>query len=500
MRHLSVLLLIVLLLGLPFLLSERPVTSSPRPLTGHVHDDRGPVVGAVVRVQGTSTFTFTDRAGRFRLPRSAQLRHLTAAQAGYFIGGISTNVDPLIFSLERLPQGDCERYVWVDPTPNGESVVNCGNCHHEIHDEWKGSGHAHSATNRRFVNLYDGSDWQGRKKIGWNLLHDHPDGVSVCASCHGPTLPTAEFDIRTATKSVPAGLSGVHCDFCHKIAGPGPGEFGLTHGRYQLELRRPDLAQVDQLFFGPLDDVDRGDDAFSPFQRDSRLCAACHEGVVFGVPVYTTYSEWLDSPAPAKGQSCQSCHMAPTGKMTNIARGHGGIERNPKTLGNHRFFAGSQHEMLKRCLKLEVRTQRTIQGLAVEVRLTAEGVGHRVPTGFIDRHLILQVEADRPLLQGPTLPALVEKNLIGQPGRIYAKTLKDEKGRAPVPFWRADPATLEDSRLEPGKTDVTEWLFSSETKRVRVHLTHRRFWHETGESKGWPKIELLVAEQTVFIP
>src|SRR5206468_1854550 len=78
-----------------------------------------------------------------------------------------------------------------------------------------------------------------------------------------------------------------------------------------------------QLFFGPLDDVDRGEDVASAFQRDSRFCAACHEGTVFGVPVYTTYSEWTESPAGRRGQSCQGCHLAPTGTLTNLAPGLG---------------------------------------------------------------------------------------------------------------------------------------------------------------------------------
>src|SRR5262249_31537693 len=129
-------------------------------------------------------------------------------------------------------------------------------------------------------------------------------------------------------------LQGVHCDYCHKIAEVDNPQPGLTHGRFGLKLRRP---AEGQLFFGPLDDVDRGDDAYSPLYRESRYCASCHEGTVFGVPVYTTYSEWLASPAAREGKQCQDCHMAPTGLLTNLAPGKGGIPRDPKTLANHRF-------------------------------------------------------------------------------------------------------------------------------------------------------------------
>ena len=48
--------------------------------------------------------------------------------------------------------------------------------------------------------------------------------------------------------------------------------------------------------------------------------ASGHEGVVFGVHVYSTYSEWLDSPARKQGRHCQDCHMKPTGTMPTAMR------------------------------------------------------------------------------------------------------------------------------------------------------------------------------------
>src|SRR5262249_15748088 len=152
----------------------------------------------------------------------------------------------------------------------------------------------------------------------------------------------------------------------------------------------------------------------SHLYRSSRYCASCHEGVVFGVHVYSTYSEWLASPARAEGKQCQDCHMTPTGKMTNIAPGRGGVDREPSTLGNHRRFAGSQTEMLRRCLKASVHLTSTEAGLRAHVEVSATDVGHRVPTGFVDRHLLLIVEALAgeqrvPLRAGPVLPAVAGK-------------------------------------------------------------------------------------------
>ncbi len=482
-------LVATLLVVLPFALGLLLLSGHgpPAPLVGQVRDERGPVAGAIVRYRGCSLSTSSDDSGRFVLPR--RRGRLTAAKEGYFIAG---GRSPLL-RLQRLPHEDDEEYAWVDPTPEPGDEQRCGNCHRHIWREWSAGGHARAATGKHFRNLYDGSDWHGGK-AGWSLLDEYPAGSGVCSSCHAPTVrdEPALSDLRQA-RGVAA--HGVHCDFCHKIAGPGEGQPGLAHGPFALRLLRPGSGQ---LFFGPLDDVDRGEDSYSPFQRDSRLCAACHEGVVFGVPVYTTYSEWLDSPARRAGQHCQTCHMKPTGTLHNIAPGHGGIDRDPATLGNHVFFATSQLAMLRRCLEVDVEMRRGVDGLAVLVRLTARGVGHRVPTGFVDRQLLLVVEgldrAGRPVAHtgGPTLPAPAG-GLAGRPGYLYARLLRDEEGRSPVPFWRALPEAI-DTRLRPGQPDVRRFLFAASAERVRIRVLHRRFWAETARAKRWPDRDLVVID------
>ena len=515
MRRSSAIAVFITLLALPALLFlslwNRPVPSPY--VSGQVIDDAGPVEGAIVRVKGKRDFIHTDADGHFRLVRPATAERITAAKEGYFIAGIASDAEPLIIRLSRLPEEDCTRYAWRDPTPDPARPLNCGNCHQAIYDEWMARGHAHSSTNPHFVNLYDGTDRQGLADRGWNLLKEHPDGAGVCAACHAPTLPPnpqADFNLRAAVRGNEA-QSGVHCDFCHKIRGAGPGKYGLTHGRFQLDLLLPTPSNAElssphgDFAFGPLDDVDRGDDAFSSFQRDSRLCAACHEGVVFGVPVYTTYSEWQLSPAKREGKSCQSCHMTPTGQFTNVAPGKGGIERDPLTLANHRFFNESQVEMLRRCLKLETKAERGANDVRLEVSLSVSDVGHRVPTGFVDRQVILVFEpiggdSTSRLLGGPILGPVVGVPLTGQPGRLYAKVLRDFDGHSPAPFWGADPDFVLDTRLKPGESDTNSWTFPSEMRAVRVRLLHRRFWQSVADAKGWTDNETLILDRVVPVP
>jgi hypothetical protein len=500
-------LLLMGLTGLAVLAVNWPRLHDPSPnapdedVRGSVRNG-GPVAGARVRFQGSAVSAVTEADGSFRLPPApAGAARATAAREGYLIAGAAADTSPLTLTLLPLPREDNEEYHWVSSAP-GAGSHNCGNCHEEIYREWSASAHARAAAGRHFLNLYDGGDWDGRPNTGWSLLRDNPDGAGVCNSCHAPTMPfdsASYFDIRRA-RGVAA--EGVHCDYCHKVQGVGEGPLGLSHGRFNLRLLRPTEGQ---LFFGPLDDVDRGDDTFSPLYHDSRYCASCHEGTVFGVAVYTTYSEWQASPAARTGKQCHTCHMAPTGRMTNLAPGHGGIDREPQTLANHRFFAGSPRDMLRAAVTLEASAHQRDGAARVEVEVRADGAGHRLPTGYIDRHLLLVVEAvdadDRPLppAQGPVLPPAAGKALAGQPGKLYARLLKDFDGHSPAPFWKADPDPA-DTRLTPGAPDRATFVFPDATARVRLRLLYRRFWQQVADEKRWPDNEIVVAERQVSIP
>ena len=80
-----------------------------------------------------------------------------------------------------------------------EGQHNCANCHGEIYREWTAAAMPAPPTTAASANLYEGSDWHGRRNVGWSLLADHPDGAGVCTSCHAPTVgfgDPAYFDLR----------------------------------------------------------------------------------------------------------------------------------------------------------------------------------------------------------------------------------------------------------------------------------------------------------------
>src|SRR5262249_7583181 len=151
--------------------------------------------------------------------------------------------------------------------------------------------------------------------------------------------------------------------------------------------------------------------------------------------------------------------------------------------------------MVRRCLSVRV----SLQGNRVDVEVRADDVGHRVPTGFIDRHLLLTVEAwdagkkPVPLTVGPKLPRAAA-DLANVPGKLYGKWFPVGGRDSPLPFWLAhdDPV---DTRLHPGKMDFAGFVFVQPVANVRVRLIYRRQWPAPGNGGASRDGEIVVVEQ-----
>ena len=486
-----------LVIGLAGCGTKPPVDRPARPplITGRVLGNGIPLEQARVRIQGADRHVLTDREGRFTLERAASRNQtVTAAKGGYFIAGQSANQEPIELNLRPIPTQDRRDYAWVDPTPHGSHQENCGNCHQAIYDQWAGGGHARAATNPYVLHLIQGTDAHGVDS-GWSLRREHPHGQQVCLPCHAPTAAEQASAILPTLEGV--ARRGVHCDFCHKIQDVSlPAGGGNDHGFFGFRLLRP--GRDGQLFFGPLDDVDRGEDVFSELFSQSRLCAPCHEGTLFGVPVYTTYSEWQASPAAKQGATCQSCHMAPSGNLANVAPGHGGIDRNPNALASHDLLPGGRRAMLQRAVQLTANVIAGDRTVTLQLEIALLNTGHRLPTGFIDRNLILVVEpaegSPSQLIDGEVLPSIVGPSLRGKPGYLFAKRTFDRQGNGPVPFW-ADEVRVVDTRLAPGRAWRGQFTFTGRPP-LRVRLVYRRFWEQVMLQKQLPNGEVTVWDRT----
>jgi hypothetical protein len=192
--------------------------------------------------------------------------------------------------------------------------------------------------------------------------------------------------------------------------------------------------------------------------------------------------------------------MAPTGLMSNIAPSAGGVERDPATLASHTLLPGGRKAMLQKCLNLDIALEVQPNAVACRVTLTAHDVGHRVPTGSIDRHLLLVVEPfDKtgrrlPLQAGSTLPSQAGDQLRAQPGRWFGRLLTDKSGSSPIPFWRP-ASSMKDTRLKPEQPVAETFSFPAHTHEIRVRVLYRRFWKSVADEKSWPDDTITVYDE-----
>jgi hypothetical protein len=482
-------------------------------LRGEVRTKLGAAVlpDALVRLKATPHVTRTNSQGQFvlRVPEGTlgQSARVTAWKEGYYIGGAAASPGRwVVLLLEPLPREDHQDYRWIPPDPSSIEPRACGNCHEGIYREWVVSAHGQSARNRHFLDIFYGRSASSERRPRWAVVRDIPESRAVCAACHVPSVDLAAPEAWEPGRAKGVVAEGIHCDLCHKVRDLDVQRVGLQHGAAAFAWLRPPPGK--QVFFGPLDDVDRGEDTYTAVYRESRYCAPCHEGTLFGVRVYQTYTEWGQSSYGRKGVSCQQCHMKPTGRRKFVAESEESVMRNPWTLSTHHFGANQKLETLRRAMDVEVEELRVRgQQLGLKLALRTVEVGHCLPTGFPDRHLLLVVEARDadghvlPLVQGPVLPpeagfsATLRRNVVGLPGRLFGRLLVDFSGVGPAPFWLA-VAEKYDTRLRPDQTERVEFWFHTSGARgvahIEVSLLYRRFYPELVEEKGWELEEWLV--------
>jgi hypothetical protein len=272
---------------------------------------------------------------------------------------------------------------------------------------------------------------------------DAPTSFGGCADCHAPGLNGA-LGGRNLHEATELGFEqGVFCDVCHKVADIDLAALPGTAGR--LVIRRPTepsaspIADFKPLVFGPLVDVPNAfmGAAVQPLFKEATFCAGCHQQEQpaliagqsldpvrwpTGLPVHSTFQEWLDGPYAASGTACQFCHMPAHYDMNNTigtstvenASITFGYPRPPEDIRSHRFrgpldLIGNEPRLIDSALYTSV--QLTVIGNEVEasVSLANIGCGHALPTGEPMRSLVLLVSASgtgcgtRPAVGGDTV-------------------------------------------------------------------------------------------------
>ncbi len=390
--------------------------------------------------------------------------------------------------------------------------------------EWIDDKHSMSQNNPFFLAIYN------------QFKQDHPDQNGNCALCHNPeiSLDTKNIDLRNLKSKK---TNGISCDFCHKIESINQNP--LKKGVEGLNILRLCKGQND-VRFGPLKDPvqpSKNEELqYNSLYKTSLHCAKCHDGSNGTVQIYSTFTEWLNSPAAKKGVQCQSCHMAP---RSNIPKEQSStIVDNPTVkhkerpyyqIHSHRFLTETPSGFRKKYVNLKVKTpQWSIstgkKTLRVEVVVENNNFGHSFPTGSPMRNVILVVEAkdkngtDLNLLKGPRLPNYAG-DLKDKPGRLFAKILSEtnseyarKHGEAEISFRKIANAfgipaqdwwnvfILSDTRIKANEDDISVYEFDATNDvTITVKLIWRNTWIGLAKLKGFKIKEEILSKKTITL-
>lgn len=516
--------LLVAVLATGFGLSFVGVRALPAAtVSGVVLDEKGqPAQGVIVRVQATANAVTTGADGTFTLSGLTEgvTVTLTAWKAEYYVAkkSILPPASGVTFQLKPYPTADNPEYEWLLPLPAGDS--HCATCHvGPVITQGLADAHAKAGTNPRFFSMYNGTDTTGRPNVAPGYKLDFPNTTGNCANCHAPGAAANQPFTTDMNTLAGADIYGVHCDFCHKIGGvylnPATGlPYPNAPGVMSLDLRRPPDGQ--QMFFGPFDDIAEPD-TLLPLIKQGQFCAACHNFSFWGTPIYQSFKEWLESPYPARGVQCQTCHMPPDGVTTNFAPGHGGLERDPQTIPSHFQFGANHPEFLQKTVSMTVQTALAGGRVRVTVTITNTRAGHHVPTDHPGRHMILVVRArdgsgrDLAQMVGETVPAWggvgqAADDYAGRPGKAFAKVLRNlNTGEEPTAAYWNPTIVVSDNRIPALQADTSVYEFAvlpHTTVSVEATLIFRRAFKSLMVAKRWDKPDIVMEQETrsVVIP
>lgn len=321
--------------------------------------------------------------------------------------------------------------IWIIPVVQAneefQSSYTCIECHPDRYEEWTHSTHALAVSDPVFEASY------------MRALKSDPQYREYCLSCHSPiTRASKDFNL---TKSI--SIEGVGCTFCHSVT-------GVEKNNYFFNQSNP--------MQGPYSDskTEAHTSAYSDLLTKSEFCAGCHEFSINDVPVYETYSEWKESPYAAEGKQCQDCHME--AKRGEAAK-NGTIREK---VYQHFWYGGHSGLFLDKAFDLkEDSIQETGNMIKVTLNITNMNVGHKVPSGFPARKVVLHFTASDEKGQE-----------IYNENRVYAKTLVDQYGNEVADFWKA-ASISKDNRIKPreSRIEVFEFKVPESSEKIETKAT-----------------------------
>ena len=229
------------------------------------------------------------------------------------------------------------------------SAQECAVCHVDHYREWSVSRHAYAQISPTF-NAYQATLY---------LLTQGTLG-DFCERCHTQTgMSMGEPVIANNGERAEVSREGITCVVCHRVADA----YGKITGRFPLESGR-----LESAVFGPRPDdelrrVLSSPDEFPGFtkepdgsgrriHREARVleqisqpgfCGRCHDvRLVDGFRLEDAFSEYKQTLAAERGETCQDCHMGPLPGVPSAyppapAAFVGGRPTRPARRTNHMF-------------------------------------------------------------------------------------------------------------------------------------------------------------------
>jgi hypothetical protein len=245
---------------------------------------------------------------------------------------------------------------------------SCGTCHPAQHADWSTALHAKSM----------GPGVTGQLKELWTT---DPESARLCLTCHAPLAeqqPENRPIFDAALQS-----QGVVCAACHV----------REHQRFGPPAREASGGSAAAA------NPPHGGATRSTAFLASEFCSSCHQFdaggfALNGKLLENTYEEWKASPAAARGQQCQDCHMP---------------DRRHLWRGIH------DAEMVRSGLTIDVATHRPRyrprDEVSARITITAAGVGHHFPTYVTPRVVVRAALVDA---AGREAPASAQERVIAR--------------------------------------------------------------------------------------
>ena len=308
----------------------------------------------------------------------------------------------------------------------------------------------------------------------------------------------------------PAAQAGVFCDFCHTVSGANhmgnsgyqssPGK--LKYGPYGWEP--PIFHEVQE----------------SPLHDSAQFCGMCHDvsHPVNGLPLETTFSEFMEGPYPDLGFKCQSCHMTP---------GITEFEQNPAPFANgmperehfwtHHFVGGNAfitemmgsethaemaRERLSRAADISISNpfpDPSGESFSFSVIVENVGAGHKIPTGVTEeRQIWLEVTVFS--TDGTELAhfgAMDSHGEIANDTMILGTTFGDADGNPTHKIWFAE-SVLHDRRIGPKESDLESYSVALEAGQVVGKIETALFYRSSHQD--FVDVVFADSEERVIVP